>query len=512
MGNRIIDVIVLDFGSQYNQLIVRRIREIGVYAELFRYDTSFEEILSSKPKAIILSGGPASLLENEPYIISDEIFSIGVPILGICYGMQYIVYSFSGKLKRSQKREYGNTVIKIIKSDDVLFENINKEQTVWMSHEDIVSNVPIGFEITSITENNIISSIADYKRNIYALQFHPEVSHTIYGKEILKNFIYKVAKINSSWEMSKYLENKIKEIKNIVKKKKVILAVSGGVDSTVLSVLLHKALGNKVLPIFVNNGLLRKNEDKEVLNNFKELGISIKYIDATDIFLRKLQWIISPEKKRKIIGNTFIEVFEDIAKQEGGDFLAQGTLYPDVIESGKVGPSDTIKTHHNVGGLPEKMHLRLIEPLRYLFKDEVRELGKKLGVPFEILYRHPFPGPGLAVRIIGEITRERLNTLREADCIFIQALKENGLYDKIWQAFVVLLPIKSVGVMGDKRSYGYVVSLRAVASNDAMTADWVRLPYDFAEKVASKIISRVHSVTRVVYDITSKPPGTIEWE
>jgi GMP synthase (glutamine-hydrolysing) len=511
VGDRNIDVIVLDFGSQYNQLIVRRIRELGVYAELFRFDVPIEEIISYKPKAIILSGGPASLLDSKPYIISEKIFSLGVPVLGICYGMQYIVYVFSGRLKKANKREYGNTIIEVVSSDR-LFDGLPKRQVVWMSHEDIVDKVPKGFITTSITENNVISSIAYPEKKIYALQFHPEVSHTEYGKKIIENFIYKVAGISPSWGMDRYLEYEVEDIREKVGKEKVILAVSGGVDSTVLSVLLYKALGDRVIPVFVNNGLLRKNEEKEVIKNFDNLGIPIKYIDASDIFLDRLVGVISPEEKRKIIGRTFIEVFENVAREEKVSFLAQGTLYPDVIESGKVGPSDTIKTHHNVGGLPDKMNLSLIEPLKYLFKDEVRELGKKLGIPKEVLYRHPFPGPGLAVRILGEITREKLDILREADEIYISALKREGLYEKVWQAFAVLLPVKSVGVMGDRRSYGNVIALRAVISDDAMTADWAKLPYEFLGKVAGEIIAKVKEITRVVYDITSKPPGTIEWE
>ncbi len=511
-------IVILDFGSQYTQLIARRLREIGVYSEIFPYNVSKNEIHShvfsvDKVEGIILSGGPSSVLEPDSPTVSLEFLEeFGVPILGICYGMQLICKLKGGKLEKSKFREYGYTELEIV-SNSKLFRGVPNSIVVWMSHGDSVVKLPDSFKTVAITRNGIIASAEDEKNKIFCVQFHPEVFHTQYGKEILKNFAFEICNLNGNWSVEKFIEYNEKEIKNFVGDRDVVMAVSGGVDSTVMAVYLSKIIGNKLIPIFVNTGLLRMNEEEEVIENFKSLGIKVRYIDASEEFLYALKGIKDPEEKRKIIGRKFVEVlFKDIKES---DILAQGTLYPDVIETSSVkGPSATIKTHHN--RVKEIRQLekegRILEPFKFLFKDEVRKLGKVLGIPDRILNRHPFPGPGLAVRIIGDVNYEKLNILRKVDKIFIDNLKNEGFYDKVWQSFAVLLSDKAVGVMGDERSYGYVVVLRSVDSVDGMTADWSRLPYDFLNKVANEIIREVHEVTRVVYDITSKPPATIEWE
>ncbi len=506
-------ILILDFGSQYTQLIARRIREIGVYSEIQPYNFPIDEILRHKPKGIILSGGPSSVYDDDSPKVDDALFGLGIPILGICYGLQLIAYKLGGEVDRFAKREYGKAILKIVKDDDLL-SGLNSNTVVWMSHGDALVSPPPDFEIIAQTQNSPVCAIRNKERKIYGVQFHPEVAHTEKGREILKNFVYKICNCKGGWNAKSFIESSIEEIKEKVKDKKVICAVSGGVDSTVLAVLLNKAIKENLIAIYIDNGLMRKNESENVVKMFKELGINVHYVNAGEIFLNRLRGVIDPEEKRKIIGKTFIEVFEKEARKfENVEFLAQGTLYPDVIESTSYkGPSSKIKTHHNVGGLPEKMNFKLIEPFRELFKDEVREIGKELGISDEILNRHPFPGPGLAVRIIGEVTVEKLEILRQADEIFIEEIKKAGLYDKIWQAFAVLLSVKSVGVMGDERSYDYVVALRAVQSQDGMTADWVKLPYDLLERVSNRIVNEVEGVNRVVYDITTKPPATIEWE
>ncbi len=506
-------ILILDFGSQYTQLIARRIRELGVFSEIERFDYPIEKIVQNKPKGIILSGGPSSVYEENSPQVDRTLFELGIPILGICYGLQLIAHKLGGEVDRFAKREYGKAVLKVIKDDD-LFQGLDSNSVVWMSHGDALVKAPPDFEIIGVTENSPICAIRNKEKKIYGVQFHPEVVHTEKGLEILKNFVYKICGCNGGWNANFMVENLIMELKEMVGDKKVICAVSGGVDSTVLAVLLNKAIGENLIAIYVDNGLMRKGESEKVVQMYKKLGINVHYVDAGKIFLERLKGVTEPEEKRKIIGRTFIEVFESEAKKfKDVEYLAQGTLYPDVIESTFYrGPSSKIKTHHNVGGLPERMNFKLVEPFRELFKDEVRQIGKALGLDDEILNRHPFPGPGLAVRIIGEVTIEKLEILREADKIFIEEIKKAGLYEKVWQAFAVLLPVKSVGVMGDERSYENVIALRAVISVDGMTADWAKLPYDLLEKVSSRIVNEVKGVNRVVYDITTKPPATIEWE
>lgn len=505
-------VIILNFGSQYVQLIARRVRELGIFSEIVPYYINLEDIKKRDPVGIIFSGGPASVYEKNAPKPDPSIYTLGIPILGICYGLQVMTYQLGGKVARSKNQEYGRAKLNIIK-DCEIFKGLPSSFDVWMSHADKVTDVPSGFETFAVSENSPHAVIGDPKRKLYGLQFHPEVSHTQYGKEIIANFLFNVCKGEKNWEMGNFIEEKIREIREKVGDKKVISAVSGGVDSTVASVLVHKAVGNRLRCIFVDHGLLRKNERETVENYLRSIGLPLVVIDASKVFLERLRGVEDPEEKRKIIGNTFIEIFEKEARKiEDAEFLLQGTLYPDVIESAHVEGASKIKTHHNVGGLPEKMNLKLIEPFRELFKDEVREIGKLLGVPEEILYRHPFPGPGLAIRIIGEVKEEDLKILREADHIFIEELKKEGLYRKIWQAFAVLLPTRSVGVMGDVRTYEKVVALRAVESVDGMTADWYRLPHDFLDRVMRRIINEVEGINRVVYDISSKPPSTIEWE
>jgi len=502
-------IAVLDFGSQYTQLIARKIRELEIRSEILPYNISPAQLKTAK--GVIFSGGPKSVYEQNAPLPHPEIFSLNKPTLGICYGMQVITHYFNGKVEKAKSREYGYADLSI-KNKNLLFSGIPQKTVVWMSHGDKIAAQPEGFDTIAYTENSPYAVIR--KGDIYGIQFHPEVKHTEYGKEILKNFVVKICKASRNWRMESFVHSAITEIKNEVNGKKAILALSGGVDSSVCAVLTHKALKENFLSIFVDTGFMRKGEKEKVVSTFKKnFGINLKVINEEDIFLNALKGISSPERKRKIIGELFIRIFEKEAKKFGAKYLIQGTLYPDRIESKNVlGPSATIKTHHNVGGLPEKMDIKLIEPLKNIFKDEVRKVAEILKLPDNIKNRHPFPGPGLAVRIIGKITKKKLNILREADAIFIQELKKSGLYNKIWQAFAVLISVRTVGVMGDIRTYEYVISLRAVDSIDGMTADWYPLPDKFLRRVSTKIINEVKGVNRVVYDISSKPPSTIEWE
>ena len=511
-------ILIIDFGSQYTQLIARRIREINIYCEIYPFNKINKQLLvDKKPRGIILSGGPNSVLEKNPPKIDKSIIESNIPILGICYGLQLLSKHFGGTIKKSLSREYGNATIKINKHSKIIPKEWNlKSIKVWMSHGDHVSLCPKEFKIIAKSNNNIISIIENSKRNIYGLQFHPEVHHTYLGYKILTNFVTKICKVKNNWLIDDFIKVKIKEIRNTVGKNRVICGLSGGVDSSVTAYLLDKAIGKQLYCIFVDNGLLRKNEAKEVSSYYlKKFQKNFIKVDASKIFLKKLKNISDPEKKRKIIGNTFIEVFERESKKiKKVKFLAQGTLYPDVIESVPFfgGPTAKIKSHHNVGGLPEKMKLQIIEPLRELFKDEVRVLGKKLGIKDNLILRHPFPGPGLAIRIPGAISDLKINILQNVDNIFTNYLKEKNLYNDIWQAFAVLLPVKSVGVMGDERTYNYCCSLRAVTSVDGMTADFYMFTRDQLTEISNRIINQVVGVNRVLYDFTSKPPGTIEWE
>ncbi len=507
-------ILILDFGSQYTQLIARRIREQKVYCEIHPYNLSLERIEAFRPRGVILSGGPSSTYGDEAPHVDKGVFALGVPILGICYGMQEIAFRLGGRVGHSDQREFGMASLRPVQ-DDPLWEGISLPAQVWMSHGDKVEEMPEGFETIGITENAPVAAFADRSRRVWGLQFHPEVVHTIPGKEILRNFLFTICDCHGLWNMHSFIETTIAQVRAQVGSGKVICGLSGGVDSSVAALLLHKALGDQLTCIFVNNGVLRHNEADEVKEMFgRHFRINLRYVDASRRFLDLLAGVTDPEKKRKIIGNEFIRVFEAEARSLSGvEFLAQGTLYPDVIESVSFkGPSAVIKSHHNVGGLPEKMHLKLVEPLRELFKDEVREVGRELGLPSEVVDRQPFPGPGLAIRVIGEVTEERLRILRQADVIFLDEIRKAGLYNEIWQSFAVLVPVKTVGVMGDERTYEKVIALRAVNSLDGMTADWVRLPYDLLGRVANRIINEVRGVNRVVYDISSKPPGTIEWE
>lgn len=505
-------ILILDFGSQYTQLIARRVREQKVFCEIYPGNLplkSFPENL----KGIILSGGPSSVFDPGAPLVSKEVFNLKLPVLGICYGLQLTAHLLGGKVVKSQTREYGKAILQI-QQDSELFQDCPKTFQVWMSHGDSVISLPHGFQPLAKTETLNFAAIESKDKKIYGVQFHPEVAHTENGKKILQNFLFEICKCQADWTTESFISSSVSRIKEEVDNHKIICAVSGGVDSTVCAALVNQAVGKNLWGIFVDNGVLRKNEAQEVLEALRKFNLNLIFTDAKEKFLEQLQGVIDPEEKRKIIGRVFIEIFEEEAHKIGEvKFLAQGTLYPDLIESRSFkGPSATIKSHHNVGGLPEVMNLKLVEPLKELFKDEVRELGKKLGLPETLLQRHPFPGPGLAVRVIGEVTENRLSLLREADSIFMEELKSSNLYDQVWQAFCVLLPVQSVGVMGDERTYENVVALRAVTSVDGMTADWAKLPYDLLQKLSNRIINEVKGINRVVYDVSSKPPATIEWE
>jgi GMP synthase (glutamine-hydrolysing) len=509
-----VPILVLDFGSQYTQLIARKLRESGIYCEIVPYNQPIEAIKEKEPKGLILSGGPASVYDSSAYHPQEEIFELGIPILGICYGMQLITQHFGGVVIPSESHEYGKAKIHF-EEDCHLFDDTPNDQIVWMSHADRVDMLPEGFEKVASSDNSPYAAIADTNRDVYALQFHPEVHHSEYGTTILNNFAKKICGCEATWSMGNFAKEQIAKIKDRVGDKKVLCGVSGGVDSSVVAALLHEAIGEQLIPVFVDHGLLRANEKEQVEDMFKNrLHANLIVVDAKEEFLEKLKGVSDPEEKRKIIGETFIRVFEREAKKfEDISFLAQGTLYTDVIESVSVkGPSKTIKSHHNVGGLPEWMSFELIEPLREIFKDEVRKLGLELGLPPEMINRHPFPGPGLAIRIMGDVNSADLLTLRSADAIMIEELKSHGYYDKVWQAFCVLLNVKSVGVMGDNRTYENTVCVRMVESVDGMTATFAHIPHDILDTISNRIINEVDGVNRVVYDITSKPPGTIEWE
>ncbi len=510
-------ILIVDFGSQYSQLIARRVRENNVFSRIVPFHKLGEEIKKDRPRGIIFSGGPASVYSPDAPQCDKKVFELGVPVLGICYGMQLMGHVLGGKVAPCTHREYGKAELIVEGATNNLFKDLPREMTVWMSHGDRVERLPKGFVAMGSSSNSKIAVMEDPKRKLYGLQFHPEVVHTPFGNKILRNFLFEVCGCDGAWTVGSFIEQETARIRSIVRDKQVICGLSGGVDSSVVAALLHKAIGKQLICIFVDNGLLRKGEAESVRSTFEgHYGIRLICVDAAKRFLGKLKGVTDPEKKRRIIGTEFIRVFEEATKKVAGkaEFLAQGTLYPDVIESvsPKGGPSVTIKTHHNVGGLPKNMKFKLIEPLRDLFKDEARALGKELGLPDEIIHRHPFPGPGLAVRVIGAITKQRLDILREADARYIEEIRLAGLYRDIWQAFAVLLPIKTVGVMGDERTYENVIALRAVTSQDGMTADWFRMPADVLERMSNRIINEVRGVNRVVYDISSKPPSTIEWE
>jgi len=506
-------ILILDFGSQYTQLIARRVRELGVFSEIQPYNYSLKKIKAEPPAGIILSGGPASITAKGAPLVDRELFKLRIPILGICYGMQLITHTLGGRVERSTRREYGKAEL-VIGSASPLFDKVKERSQVWMSHGDSLGKIAPGYKITARSADGAIAAIENRKENIFAVQFHPEVVHSQEGKKILANFLFIIAGAAKTWSMKNFVATEIAQLQKQCLNKRVVLGVSGGVDSTTLAVLLRRALGKNVTSIFVNNGLLRLNEEKEVLDSLRRrLGLPVTYIDASRSFLKNLKGVGAPERKRKIIGKTFIDVF--YKGLPDFDFLVQGTLYPDVIESNPVqGPSQTIKTHHNRVKEVQKLEKqgRIIEPFKFLFKDEVREVARLLQIPGEILNRHPFPGPGLAVRILGDITPKKLAILKAADDIFISELKSSGWYEKTWQAFAVLLPVRSVGVMGDERAYGQVIALRAVTSTDGMTANWAALPSDVLDAVANRIVRQIREINRVVYDITSKPPATIEWE
>ncbi|MCQ8211130.1 glutamine-hydrolyzing GMP synthase [Cetobacterium somerae] len=507
-------IIILDFGSQYNQLIARRVREMGVYAEVVPYFEPLEDILAREPKGIILSGGPASVYLDGSPTIEKALYEQGIPVLGICYGMQLTSQLLGGTVERADKQEFGKAELIIDELESPLFKDVPNLNQVWMSHGDHVTVLPEGFKQIAHTDSCIAAS-ANVEKNIYCIQYHAEVTHSEYGAKMLENFVFGVAKCEKNWSMGNYIEETVKSIKETVGDKKVLLGLSGGVDSSVAAALIHKAIGDQLICIFVDTGLLRKDEAKNVMEIYGEnFHMNIKCVDAEERFLSKLAGVSDPEAKRKIIGKEFVEVFNDEAsKLTDVKFLAQGTIYPDVIESQSVkGPSATIKSHHNVGGLPEDMQFELLEPLRELFKDEVRAVGRELGIPAHMVDRHPFPGPGLGIRILGEVDKEKADILREADDIFIKELRAADLYKEVSQAFVVLLPVKSVGVMGDERTYEYTAVLRSANTIDFMTATWSRLPYEFLDKVSNRIINEVKGINRLTYDISSKPPATIEWE
>ncbi len=507
-------VFVLDFGSQYTQLIARKIRELGVYSEIHPFDLSPSRLHKDNPRAIILSGGPQSVYTPESLTVSPDVFRMGIPVLGICYGLQIMTQVLGGKVKASRKREYGFASLKVVDTSGLLSGMKNHGQ-VWMSHGDKIHDVPPGFIVSGVTTNCDAAVIESRERKLFGVQFHPEVIHTTQGMKLLSNFLFSQAGLKKEWKMGPFIQRKVEAIRDLVGGRNVICGLSGGVDSLVASLLVQKAVKDNLYCIFVNNGLMRKGQFQDLLSKFRrQFSLNVIGVDASDSFLNRLERVISPEKKRKIIGREFIRIFEQEAKKIGGiEFLAQGTIYPDVIESNPVkGPSSKIKSHHNVGGLPKNIRFRLIEPLKELFKDEVRKLARELGIDRSFILQHPFPGPGLAVRIVGEVTSERLRILRDADEILLQEIKKARLYNKLWQAFAVLLPVKSVGVMGDKRTYQRVVVLRLVRSVDGMTADWYPADTKILSRISGRIVNEVKGVNRVVYDITTKPPGTIEWE
>jgi GMP synthase (glutamine-hydrolysing) len=512
-------IVILDFGSQYTQLIARRIRELKVFSVVLPCNAALDEIKNYRPAGIILSGGPSSVYDTDAPPADERVLALGLPVLGICYGLHYIVDKLGGKVRPGPKREYGHAEINVSHGDSRLFRQLPPSLNVWMSHGDEAERLPSGFSVVA-RSSSALAAIEDESRRIWAVQFHPEVHHTKRGVDVLRNFVYDICGASPAWTPQHFIDETIRQVRETVGEQgRAICALSGGVDSAVAATLVDRALGRRLISVFVNNGVLRKNEFQKVQQSLREkLGLNVVAVDASQRFIAKLAGVTDPEKKRKIIGNEFIEVFDQEAhtlEQQMGkvDWLVQGTLYPDVIESRSVrGPSQTIKTHHNVGGLPEKMKLKLIEPLKDLFKDEVRRIGRELGMPEEVLQRQPFPGPGLAVRILGEVTPERIALLQEADEIVVNEIRRAGLYTQIWQSFAVLLPVMSVGVMGDQRTYAYTCAIRAVHSEDGMTADWVPLPYEVLKTISNRIVNEVRGINRVVYDVTSKPPGTIEWE
>lgn len=511
-GNKHELVLVMDFGGQYSQLIARRIRECGVYCEIVPFNAPIARIKEMAPKGIVFSGGPSSVYATGAPQCDGEVFKLGIPVLGICYGMQLTTYKLGGVVAHADSREYGNTRFFIDKAEDI-FAELTGETQVWMSHGDYITEPPPGFTVTGHTNSTPVAAMADSANKIYGVQFHPEVVHTPEGMKMLRNFLFNVCGCAGDWDMGSYVDQSVAAIRKQVGNKRVLCALSGGVDSSVAAVLVHRAIGDQLTCVFVNHGFLRKGEPEQVVKTFRDgFHINLIYVDATERFMKRLEGVTDPEQKRKIIGEEFIRVFEAEAAKLGDiEFLVQGTLYPDVVESGTA-TAAVIKSHHNVGGLPEDMKFKLVEPLRELFKDEVRALGREINLPEEIVWRQPFPGPGLAIRIIGEVTEERLQILREADSIVYQEIKIADLYRKVWQAFAVLPAMKSVGVMGDERTYAYTVGLRIVSSEDGMTADWVRMPYEVLDVISRRIVNEVKGVNRVVYDITSKPPSTIEWE